>query len=64
MLELQIREIGAGLAGDDAKPVVAGALIVDGHTWADSSFDLLQGLDVIELDATPLPVDPADLLAP
>lgn len=65
MLELQVREIGACLSGDEQTPVVAGALIVEGHhPWADSSFDLLHGLDVVELSAAALPVDPADLQAP
>lgn len=63
-MELQLREIGANLSGEDATPVVAGNLIVEDHAWADSSFDLQRGLEVVELGAATFPLDPADLQAP
>ena len=63
MLELQLREIGANLSGEDETPFVAGTLIVEGHAWADSSFDLQRGLEVVELGVASLPLDPADLQA-
>ena len=56
MLELQLREIGARLSGEDEKPSVAGALTVEEHAWADSSYDLQRGLEVVELGAATLPV--------
>lgn len=64
MLELQIREIGARLSAADDTPVIAEIPIIERPVWADSSFDLQRGLDVVELGAGALPVDPADLQAP
>lgn len=64
MLELELREIGVTLSGADDTPCVAGTLIVEGQDWTDSSFDLQRGLEVVELDACTLPVDPAKLQAP
>lgn len=62
-MKLELRDIGARLSADDESPLVVDTLIVEGQAWADSSFDLRRGLEVVELSAAPLPVDPADLQA-
>ena len=64
MLDLQLREIGANLSGEDETPAVVGTLIVEEPAWADSSFDLQRGLEVVEHGAATFPLDPADLQAP
>ena len=62
-MNLELRDIGARLSGHDDAPLVADTLMVEEHSWADSSLDLRQGLEVVELGAALLPLDPADLQA-